>query len=120
MNDLIQNIAISFIMILILIGALLSLVSTIGLLRLPDVYTRTHAASKASTLGVMMMMFGAFLYFWIVKGHFNAELFLAVLFIFITAPVGAHLITRSAYYYGVEPSKSTSHDDLKKTNVDQS
>lgn len=60
---MIDTIVIVISMFFIIIGALLTVISAIGLIRLPDVYTRAHAASKSSTLGVMFMMFGVFLYF---------------------------------------------------------
>ena len=49
--------------ILLLIGGFLTLLSSIGILRLPDVYGRAHAAGKSSTLGVMSIMFATFIYF---------------------------------------------------------
>ena len=55
-----QTIIISISIILIMIGALISAVAAIGLLRLEDVYSRAHAAGKASTLGAMSLLFGAF------------------------------------------------------------
>lgn len=49
--------------LLILTGALLSAVSSVGLIRLPDVYLRSHAVAKSATLGVLCVLSGAFLYF---------------------------------------------------------
>jgi multicomponent Na+:H+ antiporter subunit G len=83
--------------ILILLGALLNLLTTFGLLRLPDVYNRSHAATKAATLGTMSTLFGAFLYFWIMDGIVSAKLLLGIVFILVTLPVGGHLVGRSAY-----------------------
>src|SRR5699024_11338158 len=73
-----------------------------------------HAASKSSTLGVMMMMTGTFLYFWYVEGYVDTELILAVVFIFITAPVAAHLLGRSAFHADVEPYQLTILNELKR------
>ncbi|TDM03750.1 monovalent cation/H(+) antiporter subunit G [Macrococcus carouselicus] len=110
MSEMILNgLAILF----ILVGSLFSLVSAIGLFRLPDVYTRAHAASKASTLGVMFIMVGV-MFFFLGKDHvFQPSLLLAVLFIFMTGPIGGHLIMRSAYNNGVKYTDSTIRDDLK-------
>lgn len=108
-GTIVQIISIIFIMI----GALLSCVSAIGLIRLPDVYTRAHAAGKSSTLGVMFMMFGVFLFFLARDHHFEPTLLLAILFIFTTGPIGSHLIMRSAYYSGTKYTDSTVRDDLK-------
>ncbi len=98
----------------ILIGAFLSLVTAFGLIRLPDVYTRNHAASKSATMGVMLVLLGTFLYFWLIEDHFNSRLLLGVAFIFLTSPVAGHLIARAAYNSGVELSDRTVQDDLAK------
>jgi multicomponent Na+:H+ antiporter subunit G len=99
---------------LILQGAILNLLSAIGILRLPDVYTRNHAASKAATLGVISIMLGVFLYFWIITGHINARVLLGVVFVFLTAPVAGHLISRAAYHTNTPLWKNSVLDDLKK------
>ncbi|MEQ2527148.1 monovalent cation/H(+) antiporter subunit G [Bacillaceae bacterium CLA-AA-H227] len=109
MNEIINII----IAIFILVGAFLSLVAAFGVIRLPDVYTRNHAASKAATLGVMSVLFGAFLYFYLVEGHFNSRLLLGIVFIFMTSPVAGHLISRAAYNTGVKLWDKSVHDDLK-------
>lgn len=98
----------------ILIGAFLSLVTAFGLIRLPDVYTRNHAASKSATMGVMLVLLGTFLYFWLIEDHFNSRLLLGVAFIFLTSPVAGHLIARAAYNSGVKLSDRTVQDDLAK------
>lgn len=109
-----NEIASYFIAFFILVGAFLSLVATFGVLRLPDVYMRNHAASKSATLGVMSILFGTFLYFYFLEGHFNSRLILGIAFVFMTSPVAGHLISRSAYYSGVKMSDCSVHDDLKK------
>ena len=98
----------------IAVGVLFIVVTAIGLLRLPDLYTRAHAASKSATLGVMCILIGVFLHFWLIEGHFNARILLGVLFIFITGPVGGHIMSRSSYIAGVKPWEGTTHDDLKE------
>ena len=98
----------------ILLGAFLSLVTAFGLIRLPDVYTRNHAASKSATMGVMLVLLGTFLYFWLIENHFNSRLLLGVVFIFLTSPVAGHLIARAAYNSGVKLSDRTVQDDLAK------
>lgn len=98
----------------IAVGVLFIVVTAIGLFRLPDLYTRAHAASKSATLGVMCILIGVFLHFWLVEGHFNARILLGILFIFITGPVGGHIMSRSSYIAGVKPWEGTTHDDLKE------
>ncbi|WP_110928631.1 monovalent cation/H(+) antiporter subunit G [Bacillus massiliglaciei] len=101
-------------MILILLGTFLILVATFGILRLPDVYTRNHAASKSTTLGIMFILLGTFLYFYYEHGHFNSRVLLAVFFILLTSPVAGHLLSRSAYYSGVKMWDRSVEDDLSK------
>lgn len=65
---MIKIILISLALIFVIIGALISALAAIGLLRLEDVYSRAHAAGKASTLGAMSLLFGTFLYFIATQG----------------------------------------------------
>lgn len=74
--------------ILILMGALICLAASFGTLRLPDMYTRSHAASKGSTLGVNMILLGVFFFLWLITGEISAKILLGIFFIFITTPVG--------------------------------
>jgi multicomponent Na+:H+ antiporter subunit G len=104
--------------ILLLIGGFLTLLSSIGILRLPDVYGRAHAAGKSSTLGVMSIMFATFIYF-AGEGILNPKILLAILFVFITAPVSSLVISRSAYRIGVPLSKNSTHDDLKEAEMER-
>lgn len=103
----------SLIIFFIVVGVLFIVVTAIGLFRLPDFYTRAHAASKSATLGVMSVLIGVFLHFWLIEGHFNPRILLGILFIFITSPVGGHIMSRSSYIAGVKPWKGTVHDELK-------
>ena len=82
--------------LLLLFWPVPTLLSSIGILRLPDGYGRAHAAGKSSTLGVMSIMFATFIYF-AGEGILNHKILLAILFIFITAPVSSLVISRSAY-----------------------
>lgn len=106
----------------IALGAILTVVTAVGLIRLPDVYTRTHAASKAATLGVMFVLLGTFLYFHLVEGHMNSRLILGIIFIFLTSPVAGHLICRAAYNTNVKLWEGSVQDDLasvKKNHLDE-
>jgi multicomponent Na+:H+ antiporter subunit G len=98
---------------LILIGTLFSFLSAVGLIRLPDVYTRSHAASKSTTLGVLCTLVGTLLYFLITDGYFSIRLLLGIFFVFLTAPVSAHVICRSAYRSKVKLTENSVQDDLK-------
>ncbi|SDL23929.1 monovalent cation/H(+) antiporter subunit G [Lacicoccus qingdaonensis] len=110
----------SIIAFLLLGGTIMSVLAVIGILRLPDMYSRLHATTKSTTLGVIMIMAGAFLYFWYVEGLIETNLLLGALFILITAPVSSHLLSRSAFHADVKPYKLTVLNDLKRdeTNPD--
>ncbi|RDU38725.1 Na+/H+ antiporter subunit G [Neobacillus piezotolerans] len=99
---------------LILTGTLASLLSSFGLIRLPDVYTRSHAASKSSTLGVLFTLVGTFVFFLFNEGYFSVRLFLGILFVFLTAPVSAHLIARASYMTKVKMAQSIGDDGFRE------
>lgn len=103
-----------FVAVFALIGAFFSLVTALGLIRLPDLYTRAHAASKSATLGVMSILIGVIIYFVTEDGFFSSRVLLGILFVLITAPIGGHLIARAAYYSDVPLWKGSVQDDLAK------
>lgn len=98
----------------IVVGTIFTIVTMIGVLRLPDVYTRAHASSKSATLGVLSILLGVFFHFWLKEGHFSIQLLLGIAFLFITSPIGGHLMGRAAYMSGVKPTELTVGDDLKE------
>ena len=99
--------------LLILLGSIISVISALGMLRLPDVYTRSHAATKSATLSVLACLIGAFIYFWSKDGFVSIRLILGILFVFITAPVAGHLICRAAYRARVPLAEGSGEDALK-------
>lgn len=99
--------------ILIFAGGILSILSAVGLMRFPDVYTRNHAGTKSTTLAVLVTLTGVFMYFWVVDGLISVRVFLGILFVFITAPTAGHIIVRAAYRSGVKVSDSTVEDELE-------
>lgn len=98
---------------LIMIGSIISLISALGIIRFPDVYTRAHAATKSTTLGVLLSLVGAFIYIWMTEGYISVRLILGIVFVFITAPVSGHLIIRAAYRAKVKMTEDTIEDELK-------
>ena len=85
---------------LIAVGSFFLLVGTVGLLRLPDVYNRLHATSKATTLGAASMFLAGFVYYG--PGGTGLTSLLGIVFLFLTAPTGGHVIARAAHRMGVE------------------
>lgn len=101
--------------ILALLGALFSVISAFGIIRLPDVYLRSHAATKSATLGIMCVLLAAFLFFFVAdEGNASARILLGIVFVFITAPIGGHLMGRAAYRSGVPLWERSVQDDLKQ------
>ncbi len=100
--------------IFVLLGAGFCVIAAVGMVRLPDLYVRMHAATKAGTLGVGLAML-AVIVFGLVDGDFSAiwRAVAAVWFIFFTAPIGAHLLARAAYATGVEMWHKSGVDDLR-------
>ncbi len=79
---------------LIIVGLLLTSLSVYGMLKMPDIYTSTHAASKAATLGLMPFLLAAML-----TGNpamITRALLIAV-FLILTTPISAHIIGQAAY-----------------------
>jgi len=95
---------------LLFLGALFMLIGAIGIFRFPDFYTRMHAATKATSLGMGLMLAGVAVHFagWVVL----VKAFLVMLFIFLTIPVAAHAISRAAHRQGVEKWPGTTVDEM--------
>jgi multicomponent Na+:H+ antiporter subunit G len=82
--------------VLALMGATFTLLAGIGVLRFPDTLSRMHAATKATTLGFLLIVAGAVVQ---LSGG-STKLGFAVGLVFLTAPVAAHLVGRSTYRAG--------------------
>jgi multicomponent K+:H+ antiporter subunit G len=83
--------------VLLLIGAGFTLVGSVGLVRLPDFYARLHGPTKATTLGVGATLLASVIHFSATGGWSLHEL-LVIAFLFLTAPVSAHLMAKAALY----------------------
>ena len=86
---------------LIVVGLFFTFVSTVGVLRLPDVYSRAHTASQADTLGAGFALAGVALAIGVDATGIKTVLLL--FFIFVTNPTAAHAIARAAHEEGIEP-----------------
>jgi multicomponent K+:H+ antiporter subunit G len=87
--------------VLIVIGALFTFIGSLGLARLGDFYTRLHGPTKATTLGVGALLIASALYFSTRGEGLSLHEILVTLFLFITAPVSAHLLAKSALHMRV-------------------
>jgi multicomponent K+:H+ antiporter subunit G len=82
---------------LLLTGAGFALIGSIAIVRLPDIFTRLHGPTKATTLGVGGVLVASILFF-STRGDLSSHELLVSIFLFITAPVSAHLIARAALH----------------------
>ena len=81
--------------ILLVAGSIWALIAALGIVRMPDFFTRVQVVTKATTFGLGMIMLATALSFgW--SGE-AARCLLAVVFIFLTSPVAAHMLSRTAY-----------------------
>ncbi|GHB19644.1 MULTISPECIES: monovalent cation/H(+) antiporter subunit G [Streptomyces] len=95
---------------LVFVGAVICLLGAIGMLRLPDVLSRSHAATKPQTLGLLLVLAGVALR---LRGGMDlATLALIGFFQLLTSPVASHLVARSAYRTGQVGHSELLFDDL--------
>ncbi len=84
--------------LLLLIGAAFALIGSLALVRLPDFFTRLHGPTKATTLGVGGMLAGSLIHFSAGGDGLSVHELLIMAFLFMTAPVSAHLMTQAALH----------------------
>jgi len=85
----------------LLLGSGFALVGSIGLVKLPDFFTRLHAPTKATTLGVGGVLIASMLYFSSRGTGVSLHELLVTLFLFATAPVSAHLLAKAGKHLGL-------------------
>ncbi|MBD3616265.1 MAG: monovalent cation/H(+) antiporter subunit G [Gracilimonas sp.] len=90
-----------FTIIFVIAGIFFLLIGSVGIIRLPDFYSRTHATSKSDTLGMMLVIIGLIIFEGLTIN--SGKLFLILLFILLANPVGAHALARAAYNSGLKP-----------------
>ena len=95
---------------LVLIGASFTLIGSIGLYKLPDFYMRLHGPTKATTLGVGAILTASVLYFSFTTEAASLHEILVTVFLFITAPVSAHLMAKSALLIKLKRVERTQSD----------
>lgn len=96
----------------LIIGLFFVFLAMVGLARLPDVYNRLHATTKIGTLGAFGVMLSILL-----KVGFSpmgVKALTVAIFILVTSPVGAHMISRAAHRHGVGLCKESVIDEYGK------
>lgn len=98
-------------MLLVAMGLFFFIVGTIGILRLPDFYTRLHAAGKCDSLAAVLIIIGIAIYnlepFSFGALLVSGKLLLIAGFVFVTSPTATHAITEAALVLGVKPWQRT-------------
>lgn len=92
MNPIVEGI----LALLLLVSSVFTVVGSVGLVRLSDFFKRLHAPTKATTLGVGSILLVSIFYHPLVVGEYRPRELLITLFLFITAPISAHMMAKAA------------------------
>jgi len=97
--------------ILLMLGSFFFIAGSIGLNRLPDVYTRLHATTKCDTLGQSLILLGVVIY----DGMTFTSLKILIIagFLLLANPTGAHALAKGAYISGVRLCENTEPDEYR-------
>ncbi len=105
-----------------LLGSMITLVGTVflflgalGILRLPDVYNRMQAGTKATTIGSILTLLGI----GIAHPQWLAKLLLLILFIIFTNPISTHALARAAHFAGIKLTDRSIRDNLREDKVEE-
>ncbi|HMA58835.1 MAG TPA: monovalent cation/H(+) antiporter subunit G [Halanaerobiales bacterium] len=99
--------------VLIILGSIFLLLGSLGIVRMPDLYNRIQAGTKATTLGALSAIIGVGL---VEPSWFFKTLIIAV-FIVLTNPIGSHSIARSSYKRGLKPVITSEIDEYDEENL---
>lgn len=93
------------------LGTVFAMLAAIGLIRMPDTFLRISVNTKAATLGVGLLLAAAAIYFGEIS--ISSRVLAIIIFIFLTAPIGGHLLGRTGYISGSKLCDQTHIDELK-------
>lgn len=96
--------------ILMVIGTVFMLVASLGVLRMPDLFLRMSASTKAATLGSGSILLAVAVHF--ASTGVTARAIATIVFLLLTAPVAAHMLGRAGYFTGVKLYEGTLIDEL--------
>jgi multicomponent K+:H+ antiporter subunit G len=105
--------------ILLMIGGVFVLVGSIGLSRLPDFYTRLHAPTKATTVGMGGILIASMVLMTYQQGYFSVHELLITMFLLITAPITAHMLAKTALHHQNKALKRTRSQQLMEPAREQ-
>ncbi|MGB0257999.1 MAG: monovalent cation/H(+) antiporter subunit G [Coraliomargarita sp.] len=102
--------------ILMVTGMFFAFVASLGLVRMPDLYTRIHAATKAGAFGSSVILFAAALHFGSLRAAIMAVL--VVVFFYLTTPVAAQALSDAAHRLRISQWSGTKLDELADDEAD--
>lgn len=97
---------------MIFLGSIFLLLGALGIVRMPDLYNRIQAGTKATTLGALSSIIGVGL----VNPNWFFKTLIIAIFIVLTNPIGSHSIARSSYKSGLKPDLQSDIDEYKAEN----
>jgi len=98
--------------VLLMGGGIFLLVGSVGLARLPDFLMRLHAPTKATTLGIGMLLIASMIIFSVRDGALSVHELMITVFIFITAPISAHMLAKVALHLRLKLRDNTQNKEL--------
>jgi multicomponent K+:H+ antiporter subunit G len=102
--------------VFLVVGAVFLFVGSYALIKLGDTMQRLHGPTKATTLGMGSVLIASMLYFWLLHGSPSIHELLITLFLFLTAPIGAHMIAK-AHLYLEQHRRGTEAGPLRRQTV---
>ncbi|MBA4264982.1 MAG: sodium:proton antiporter [Comamonadaceae bacterium] len=97
------------------LGGFFVMVGGVGMLRMPDLYTRLHAASVTETMGTLLIMIGLMILAGWTLASF--KLFAILMFLLFTGPVAAYAVANTALIAGVRPRLDTESPDASDSEA---
>lgn len=107
---MIDHLLTGFIALLIVIGSSFVLLGSFGLVKLPNLHMRLHAPTKAATLGLTALLLASSLYFSWTSHQLVLKEWLVIIFLWLTAPIGALLIASAARHHASASSSAAADD----------
>lgn len=98
--------------IFLIMGALFILISAIGIIRLPDLFMRMHATTKTNSIGISLILIGTMMAFPQVTNILKG--LMIIIFIYLTSPLGAHMIGKAGLITKVKKWERNVRDDFTK------
>ena len=95
-------------------GCFFAFAGAVGIVRMPDTFSRMQSSTNITTLGILLTLVGAFLYFLLVMHSWGSAAKVVVIGVLtvLANPVGGHAMARAAYRIGIRPQREFAVDDL--------